>query len=496
MKTDDTQSISILKKEFCLTTTDYNMKLISHIILLFFGWTAASLSAQIEVLPHQGGFYSPPSSICLSSSHRQLIKKEIKQNIEVLTQQGLIRPTNSRNVVALDWPLKANDDYGHYDYHGISNFVDHDAEFPAKIMDYNCGERSYDTDEGYNHQGTDFFLWPFAWNLMEANQIRVVAAAPGIIIHKMDGETDNNCDLTMDATWNAIFIRHEDGSQAWYGHLKKHCLTHKEVGETVEAGDFLGFVGSSGISSGPHLHLEVYDSADNLVDPFEGECASDHHSWWQNQRPYYDSALNRIGTHDAPPELETCPELDVIHAKNDFCGGDTVFFAVYLRDQLASQVLRHEVRQPDTSLLATWVSSQNVAHYPASYWYFPIILPIEALEGEWTYEVEFLDEIYSHTFTVCEPVTTQNLSANFPERSIFPNPVHQDFHALIDIYISGTFEFEIRDVMGRLIQKKVEHLTEGQHQLDFTVNDLPPGLYLLAVSDEKEAVVAQKFIKK
>jgi hypothetical protein len=331
---------------------------------------------------------------------------------------------------------------------------------------------------------------------MDANQIRVVAAAPGIIIEKIDGEPDRNCDLNSSAVWNAIFIRHEDGSETWYGHLKKNTLTTKSIGDSVEAGDFLGFVGSSGISSGPHLHFELYDGEHNLVDPFVGECSTNNHSWWQDQRSYFDSGINRISTHTAPPELGECPEPDIIHAKNEFCGGDTIFFTVFLRDQLANQVLYHKVRQPDQTLLASWPSAlQSVAHYSASYWYFPVVLPADALEGDWTYEVEYLDKAYVHDFTVCEPVSIQNLSVDFPNHSISPNPVHQDFQALIDIYISGTFEFEIRDLMGRLLKKETQTLLEGQHQLYFDVSNLSSGLYLLVASDENNAVVAQKFIK-
>ena len=39
-----------------------------------------------------------------------------------------------------------------------------------------------------------------------------------------------------------------------YGHLKKSRV---RWGQKVKAGDVIGFVGNSGISTGPHLHLEL-----------------------------------------------------------------------------------------------------------------------------------------------------------------------------------------------------------------------------------------------
>src|SRR5204862_192241 len=84
------------------------------------------------------------------------------------------------------------------------------------ILDYNCGTRSYDTSTGYNHQGTDIVLWPFAWNRVDDDAVLVVAGAPGVIVNKSDGNFDRNCAMN-NGNWNAVYIRHADGSVAWYG---------------------------------------------------------------------------------------------------------------------------------------------------------------------------------------------------------------------------------------------------------------------------------------
>ena len=53
---------------------------------------------------------------------------------------------------------------------------------------------------------------------------------------------------------NLIVIRHENGIETFYGHLSKRYV---EAGDWVNAGDVIGLGGSSGRSTGPHLHFET-----------------------------------------------------------------------------------------------------------------------------------------------------------------------------------------------------------------------------------------------
>lgn len=52
----------------------------------------------------------------------------------------------------------------------------------------------------------------------------------------------------------ALFLEHGGGIETRYGHLARLNVV---AGQTVRAGDVLGFVGSTGLSTGPHLHYEV-----------------------------------------------------------------------------------------------------------------------------------------------------------------------------------------------------------------------------------------------
>ncbi|MDR1006130.1 MAG: peptidoglycan DD-metalloendopeptidase family protein [Bacteroidales bacterium] len=53
---------------------------------------------------------------------------------------------------------------------------------------------------------------------------------------------------------NLVVIRHDNGLETYYGHLSRIDV---EPGQQVEAGDIIGLGGSTGRSSGPHLHLEI-----------------------------------------------------------------------------------------------------------------------------------------------------------------------------------------------------------------------------------------------
>lgn len=53
---------------------------------------------------------------------------------------------------------------------------------------------------------------------------------------------------------NLIIVDHGNGVETWYGHCSK---LYEKVGNTVNAGDVIAAVGSTGNSTGPHLHFEI-----------------------------------------------------------------------------------------------------------------------------------------------------------------------------------------------------------------------------------------------
>ena len=66
-----------------------------------------------------------------------------------------------------------------------------------------------------------------------------------------------------------VVIEHENNLTTLYAHLS---LQSVQKGETVERGQLIGYVGSTGYATGPHLHLTVYASQTFTLRPSKVNC--------------------------------------------------------------------------------------------------------------------------------------------------------------------------------------------------------------------------------
>jgi murein DD-endopeptidase MepM/ murein hydrolase activator NlpD len=65
---------------------------------------------------------------------------------------------------------------------------------------------------------------------------------------------------------NKTVVTLEDGTELWYCHQNAFGVS---VGDVVSPGDLIGYVGSTGNVTGPHLHLEVRPGGGDPVDPYD-----------------------------------------------------------------------------------------------------------------------------------------------------------------------------------------------------------------------------------
>jgi murein DD-endopeptidase MepM/ murein hydrolase activator NlpD len=84
----------------------------------------------------------------------------------------------------------------------------------------------------------------------------IVAARGGIVITAEGANRFGGQDKSMLSMANHVRILHADDSIATYAHLAPRGVI-VGIGQRVEAGSLIGYSGSTGYSSGPHLHFAV-----------------------------------------------------------------------------------------------------------------------------------------------------------------------------------------------------------------------------------------------
>jgi len=82
----------------------------------------------------------------------------------------------------------------------------------------------------------------------------IYASAPGIV----------QIASTFGGYGETVVIDHGGGLLTLYAHMS---VINADVGEQINRGDIIGAVGSTGLSTGPHLHFEVWVNGSTAVDP-------------------------------------------------------------------------------------------------------------------------------------------------------------------------------------------------------------------------------------
>lgn len=336
-----------------------------------------------------------------SPAEEQAMTAALQQNVARLRSAGRVAAPQSAPTLTYVFPLRMAPGRPDYAGYRVSAFVDHNPAGGA-VLDYNGGARTYD-----GHRGTDYGLYPFAWNKLDAGDVQVVAAAAGTIINKVDDNpADHNCNGSSGGSWNYIALLHADGRLTIYGHLRHNSFTAKGVGAAVAQGEYLATAASSGDSSGPHLHFEVRVgsfSTNEWVDPYAGP-SSQPESLWAGQRPYYDSAINRLATHSAPPVENPCLPTTT-NLQDSFTAPATIYFYAYYRDYQGGLPTQFTVYRPDGSVFQTWQDTpanpafQATAVRSAAF-AFSTLDP----GGAWRFEAVYNGQTYETHFTLSGPV--------------------------------------------------------------------------------------------
>lgn len=104
------------------------------------------------------------------------------------------------------------------------------------------------------HEGID--IAPTSAEI-KAGRTRVFSIAPGTVVRT---------GFMPKGYGHYVVVRHPDGATSLYGHLSQIAV---KQGQKVESGSPLGRMGSTGMSTGTHLHLTVRDPQGRVVNPLK-----------------------------------------------------------------------------------------------------------------------------------------------------------------------------------------------------------------------------------
>jgi murein DD-endopeptidase MepM/ murein hydrolase activator NlpD len=462
-------------------------KSVSLLIITLIVLSTPSYAQNISISEPEGGGEYPASRNdaahpCISQQQYELIEKRMKESPIVQQLDNTAHKTTM--TTTFSWPLAAANGLTDCNLYYIGNYVDQDPTSPG-IKDYNCGTVTYD-----GHRGTDIVSAPYPFLRMDNNQLNAVAAAPGTIIQKSDGFFDKNCAMNSD-TANYVIIQHADGSVALYWHLKKNSLTSKIVGQTVVTGEFLGVVGSSGSSTAPHLHFEVWSSttSSTLQDPWTGTCNSlTASTLWVSQKPYTEPAILRAQVNKIAPLLPGCDTTETTNEDSCFTGGANTRFYIFIRNETTGDTAFMRIVNPGGSTFSSWIHRSN-ANYFGSYWYF--VKPVPTTAGVYTFESIYNGITCSKTFKVnCATLGTP-LITDLPQVEVSPNPANSILNVSLSGFDNGNCKISLTNIVGQVVSRDNATIENNNLQKTLSISNLPNGIYFLTIETGKERVVSK-----
>jgi murein DD-endopeptidase MepM/ murein hydrolase activator NlpD len=473
-----------------------HLQIIRILNVIFFTATSIVVFSQNKSNAFDAGGYTysqnNEKNPCISAEEYVRINNEVKANLKKLGLEK--RPFSSPLTTSFIWPLRLASGFSQCEYHFIGAYVDQNTATTA-VQDYNCESNTYD-----GHQGTDIAIWPYGFYKMDHNQIEVIAAAAGTIVQRADGNFDRNC-ASNTLTANSIIIQHADGSYAYYWHMKNGSVTPKIVGQTVAVGEYLGVVGSSGSSTGPHLHFEVRTSTaiTSYKDPFAGNCnLLNTNSWWISQKPHTNPAVLKVSVNTTDLVSPACPTTETPNESNSFtipfqgpglAPGYAKFY-LFLREATVGTTVDLKILNPNGSTFTSWTYSVNT-FYKVSYWGWSKLLP--TISGTYTFQATYNGITCATNFDIINPLGLQN-TAELTQLKLFPNPTNTSFTLVSDQMENGKYHYTMTSVSGQILKTDTFEIDANEIQKEISIAELPAGIYFLTLENTHSRAV-KKIIK-
>lgn len=385
-------------------------------------------------------------------------------------------------------PIEGNygEDYiivNYPDWHTISGTVLIQDGF---LIDHKCGTKTYD-----GHQGTDFVIRSFPQ--MDSG-VNVLASASGEIIYVIDSLFDKETEgIDSLSLGNYIGIYHAlTNTYSYYAHLKKNSVI-VQVGDLVSGGQIIGQVGSSGNSTDPHLHYELWNTgliSDPTIDPWGTPCDSGN-NLWQNP-PIYDTsfAIWECGLVDYNSIDNFIPSTwdplkERLGQKDNFTLTDPFFTFWNLQYGLKiGDETRIEWYEPNGDLYYS-----ETEYYLNQDWWFhyftnSITAPPISKQGLWNIKYFYNNQLQQNkSFTYGENVSLEKeVTSNKPYYYMLDN-------GSVEIVLSEEVTYSILtvyNIVGEIVLEK--NIYDNQNINLYLPDDFAGGFYFISISNNSNQI--------
>lgn len=158
---------------------------------------------------------------------------------------------------ALGWSIYGDPQYVEhvlrYYHYGSTNveFLTEGAQFAWPVPGHTNITSGFGSRWGTTHKGIDISDGGIAGVPVVASRAGTVTRADNACTHNYPKDASCGCG---GGYGNRVEISHGDGTSTLYGHMVTITVS---VGQTVEQGQVIGYVGCTGHSTGFHLHFEI-----------------------------------------------------------------------------------------------------------------------------------------------------------------------------------------------------------------------------------------------
>lgn len=370
-----------------------------------------------------------------------------------------VAPTNLPQLFVQPIGLTPNRDWA------ITNYADIDPQ--ASQSDYRGGQYVYN-----GHDAID--AGPVGFSRQDTG-IPLTAVADGVV-DAIDGGNfyDRETSWNGGQNWNAVWVNHGNGYRTVYGHMAAGSQAVK-VGDPVRAGQFLGLMGSSGISTGTHIHYTLYYRGSPVETGFSPS------SYWQSPLPYagdvpafyFDAGVTNYNA--ANPAYDFSEYASQYRDFGSTPANQTIYFYVQPFNIKTTDQMYFQWIRPNGTVHQTSNFPPNANYTYSVWWWSHNLATFQNFVGTWQIVYYLNGTTPAHEqkrvpFTITSGLGSPSLKVSDPTSS----------NRIIPDNRTTPFTFTPTPLFGTAPTRSFTLLNHGTNTLNLTNYQLPPGFSLVS----------------